>query len=125
MTNEEILKKIDYCFDMTEMDGKPDIAFEQDEFGDTRFLEDGSFVIYDVKTSLSAKDFKKIQYKGHDNYVRDPFVFFQLTGGRSIEISCIPGNMRTADVKSFIRELVEKFDGVIDLDSHYTKYAIF
>lgn len=111
MGEAEILEQIEDCSCMTEMDYMPYVAFSQYEDGDTYFDEDGYFVIYDVTTCLRAEDFLAIRWKDNDELTRDPYVAFYLSGDRYLELCCIPGNMREADVERFKKKLFELYSG--------------
>ena len=109
MTEEKVLEAIKECGYISEMGDTPEVAFHKTEDGDTRFLDDGSFVIYDVSTCLRAEDFLAIRWKDSDELTRDPYVAFYLSGNRYLMLSSIPGNMRYADVERFTKKLIDGY----------------
>lgn len=112
MDENEILEKIEKCGLMTEMDDMPLVAYSDYEDGDTRFDANGYFIIYNIKTSIRAKDFLAIQYKGNENFTRDPYMILYFSHNRHLLIRCIPGHMGTADTVSLREILINQYNGV-------------
>lgn len=111
MREEKVLESIRECGYISEMDNTPEVAFHQTEDGDTRFLADGSFVIYDIKTNLKAKNIKKVAAK--DPYRGGPYIVFELNDGNDLMLTSKPDSrFYDADVESFKEELVSKYNGV-------------
>ena len=108
---EKILETLQECIYAVEMDSMPEVALSKLEDGDTRFTEDGFFVIYDIKTNLRAEDFVAIKYKDNDDRTRDPYIVFYLTGNRHIYLSCVAGNFDEPNIEAFKDSLVDDFGG--------------
>lgn len=111
MTEEKVLEAIKECGYISEMDNTPEVAFHKTEDGDTRFLVDGSFVIYDIKTNLKAENIKKVAAK--DPYRGGPYILFKLNDGNELMLNSQPdSHFCEADIESFKDELINKYGGV-------------
>ncbi|MBR5520923.1 MAG: hypothetical protein IKU54_02905 [Oscillospiraceae bacterium] len=111
MTEQKILEAIVECGYLTEMDDSPYVAFYEDEDGDTRFLDDGSFVIYNIKTNLKASDIQSVYCSEADTGV--PYINITLINGDELLLCAIQKSFWfEADYESFKQELIEKYGGM-------------
>lgn len=111
MTEQKILEAIVECGYLTEMYYTPEAAFYEDEDGDTRFLDDGSFVIYNIKTNLKASDIQSVQCREVDRC--GPYIKIKLVNGDELLLCAIQKSFWfEADYESFKQELIEKYGGI-------------
>ena len=107
MTEQKILEAIVECGYLTETNYTPKVAFYEDEDGDTRFLDDGSFVIYNIKTNLKASDIQSVYCSEDDT--DEPYINITLINGDELVLQNF---WFEADYESFKQELIEKYGGI-------------